>query len=132
MEASTISIISLGISIATFLLGLIGGGISYGRLVQKNETTSKELDALKDAQKESEKRILAEISRETNERNSMFLRKDVFLAQHAELAAHVRGLQDLKLPAFMARLEANQNQFAVSLAQLQTTVENIRDKLMEK
>jgi hypothetical protein len=136
METS--AIIYLVIAIVNFLLLLVGGGVAYGKLVQKNNTTDADVNALKDDVKALRVWGESELDKAVADRNANFLRKDVFAAQHSELCAQVRELLDLKLPAFMAKLEVsqthlatNQTQLSVDMAKLQLAVEKISEKIME-
>lgn len=136
METS--AIIYLVIAIVNFLLLLVGGGVTYGKLVQKNNTTDADVNALKSDVKALRVWGESELDKAVTDRNNNFLRKDVFMVQHNELCAQVRELLDLKLPAFMAKLEVsqthlatNQTQLSVDMAKLQLAVEKISEKIME-
>jgi len=132
------AIIYLVIAIVNFLLLLVGGGVAYGRLVQKNNTTDSDVNALKGDVKALRVWGESELDKAIADRNANFLRKDVFVAQHNELCAQVRELLDLKLPSFMAKLEVsqthlatNQTQLSIDMAKLQLAMEKISEKIME-
>lgn len=110
---------------------LIGWAATYGKLCQKLNEMERRQDTLDNDVKATRAWGETEIAKAVAERNSNFVRKDVFNAQHAELCAQVREILDLKLPAFMSRIETNQTQLSLDIAKLQVAVEKISEKFME-
>ena len=115
----------------TLVVIVLGWATTYGKLCQKLNELERRQDTLDNDVKATRAWGETEIAKAVAERNSSFVRKDVFNAQHAELCAQVREILDLKLPAFFSRIETNQTQLSLDIAKLQVAVEKISEKLME-
>lgn len=58
----------------------------------------------------------------------LYLRKDVFDARHSEMERNIAELAALKLPATLARIEANQTQLMKDMTTLQISVQQLLER----
>jgi hypothetical protein len=57
-----------------------------------------------------------------------FIRKDVYEAKHCELERNLKELAELKLPATLARIEANQETLIVDVSKMQITLQQLLER----
>lgn len=98
--------IYLVMAIANFLSLVLGGGVIYGKLAQKNKEIEKDIF-------EAEKEIKAikhwgesEIERVLSEGNKLFIRKDVFNECILDIKRRLDEVNTIDINSRLARIEA--------------------------
>lgn len=100
------AIIYLVIAIVNFLLLLVGGGVAYGRLVQKNNTTDSDVNALKGDVKALRVWGESELDKAVADRNDNFVRKDVFSQCLLEINRRLDAFDALEIGSQLAEIKA--------------------------
>ena len=96
----------LVIAVANFLLVLVGGGVAYGKLVQKNNTTDKVVMVLSGDVKKVQEDLNHELINAVKERNEGFVRKEVFDQFVDTITKRMDAIDNIKIEAQLAELKA--------------------------
>ena len=111
------AIIYLVIAIVNFLLLLVGGGVAYGKLVQKNNTTDSDVKALKGDVNALRVWGESEIAKQVAYRETHFVNKDVLNQCLIDITRRLDEVNTIELNSRLSRIEAQLDQIQIILSE---------------
>lgn len=96
---------------------LIGGGIVYGKLVQKGNNTEKDVVSIKSDVRALKTWGEIEIAKAIADRNDNFIRKDVFNECIADVKRRLDDVNTIEINSRLSRIEAMLDQIQITLAE---------------
>ena len=109
------STIYLIIAIFNLLALIVGGGIAYGKLVQKNNKTEEDVTSIKADMKELRKWVECEISKQVSYRESHYVTTERFNECTSDIKRRLDEVNTIDINSRLARIEAMLDQIQISL-----------------
>lgn len=108
-------VLSISLSIANLLALFVGGGIAYGKLVQKNNKTEEDVKTVKADMKELRRWGEDEIAKQVSYRESHYVTTERFNECTADIKRRLDEVNTIEINSRLARIEAMLDQIQISL-----------------